>query len=160
MLVEEIYIDKYNSFYFKQNNGWVNLWNLTIALLLQSNYNIIFIASANNAFAVIYYITNYTTKKDASQYQRIIDAAFMKNTYNQLQITNNTITIDIIMGIPDKFTLRAFNKLVYNWEIIGFFIANSLLGLSKHYTIPCNIKSINVGLVDSCFHEYVLDGYN
>lgn len=93
---------------------WINPWNLAIALLLRFNHDIIFIAFTNNIFIPIYYITNYTTKKDASQYQKIIRAVFVKNVYNQLQISNNTTIIDIIIGVPNKFALKAFNRLAYN----------------------------------------------
>lgn len=73
-------MNKYNNFYFKQNNIWINPWNPAIALLLWFNYNITF---ANNTFVLIYYITNYATKKDTSKYQRIMGAIFVKNAYNQ-----------------------------------------------------------------------------
>lgn len=73
-------MDKYNNFYFKQNNIQINIWNPAIALLLRFNYNIAF---ANNTFILIYYITNYATKKNTSKYQRIMDAIFVKNAYNQ-----------------------------------------------------------------------------
>lgn len=52
--IEETYVDKCNSLYFKQNNVWVNPWNPAIASLLQSNHDITFITSANNALALIY----------------------------------------------------------------------------------------------------------
>lgn len=34
----------------------------------------------------------------------------------------------------DKFALYIFNQLIYDWEISGFFVASSLLGLPKYYT--------------------------
>ncbi len=150
-LVEETYIDKYNNIYFKQNNVWVNSWNPAIALLLWSNHNITFIVSANNVLALIYYITNYAIKRDASQYQRIMSAAFMKSAYDKSQSPSNTTSPDTNVGLPDKFALKAFNKLAYNREISGPLIASLLLGLPEHYTMSSHIKFINIGLLCSRF---------
>ncbi len=83
-------------------------------MLLRSNHDITFIASANNALALIYYITNYATKGDVSQYQRIMGAAFVKNAYDESQPPSNTTSPDTNVGLPDKFALRAFNRLAYN----------------------------------------------
>ena len=40
--------------------------NPAFTSLLRSNHNITFVASSNNAVAVIYYITNYTIKRNYS----------------------------------------------------------------------------------------------
>lgn len=87
-------------------------------------------------------------------------ATFVKNTYDQLQTINDTITINIIVRVFDKFALKVFNRLAYNWEISGPLVANSLLGLSKHYTILYDIKSINIKLLRTCFHKFTLNKYN
>ncbi len=112
--------------------------------MLGSNYDITFIASANNALALIYYNTNYGTKRDASQYQKIMGAAFVKNAYDESQTPSNTTSTDTNVGLPDKFALRAFNKLAYDREISGPLVASPLVGLPKHYTIPCDVRSINI----------------
>ncbi len=159
-IVEEIYVNKYNNIYFKQNNVWVNPWNLAIALLLWSNHNIIFISSANNAFTLIYYITNYAIKRDDSQYQTIMNAVFVKSAYDKSQPPSNTTSPDINVGIPNKFALRAFNRLAYDQEISGPLIASLLLRLPEYYTMPCDVKSINIGLLRSRFSEIALGCYN
>ena len=41
-------------------------------------------------------------------------AAFVKSAYDQSQTTNDTTTTDTIVGVPDKFALRAFNRLAYD----------------------------------------------
>ena len=99
-------------------------------------------------------------KADASQYQRIIGAAFVKSAYDQSQTINDVITTDTIVGDPDKFVLRAFNRLAYNRKIGKLLIAGSLLDLSEYYTMPCNVKLINIQLFRNCFYEVVLNAYN
>ena len=58
------------------------------------------VASSNNALAFIHYITNYVTKNDHSQYQRIIRAVFVKKAYDDMQ----SLSADVIIHMaPDKF---------------------------------------------------------
>ena len=83
----------------------------------------------------------------------------MKSAYDQSQSTNNTNTTDTIVEIPDKFALRVFNRLAYDREINGLLVASSLLHLPKYYTMPCDVKSINIRLFRSCFHEFAFDRY-
>ncbi len=114
LLIKKIYIDKiqYSPFQTKQYLSYS--LGSAIIMLLQPNYNITFIASANNTLALIHYIINYTTKENASQYQRIMDINFMKFTYDELQPISNTGSSDINVDYPDKFDLRTFNRLVYD----------------------------------------------
>lgn len=49
-------------------------------------------------------------KGNCSQYQRIMDAVFVKKAYDKVQSTANITTH---MG-PDKFALRVFNRLAYD----------------------------------------------
>ncbi len=119
-----------------------------------------FIASTNNALALIYYITNYATKGDASQYQRMMGAAFVKSTYDESQPLSNTTSPDTNVSLPDKFALRVFNKLAYDREISGLLVASLLLVLSEHYTMSYDIRSINIGLLHSRFSGIALASGN
>ena len=89
-----------------------------------------------------------------------MDATFVKNTYNQSQTTNDITITNINIRVSDKFVLKVFNRLAYNWEISGPFIVNSLLGLPKYYTLSYNVKLINIKLFSSCVYEFALNGYN
>ncbi len=129
-------------------------------MLLWSNHNIILIVSASNTLALIYYITNYATKRDASQYKRIMGTTFMKSAYDELQPPSNTTNPDINIGLSDKFALRAFNRLAYDQEINKPLVTNLLLGLPEHYTMPYDIRSINIGLLHSRYSEIALGCYN
>lgn len=84
----------------------------------------------------------------------------MKSTYDQLRSTNDITTTNSIVAVPDRFDLRAFSRLAYDQDISGPPVASSLLGLLEHYTMLCNIKSINIRLLCSHFHEFALNGYN
>ncbi len=60
---------------------------------------------------------------------------------------------------PDKFALRAFNRHAYDREISGPLVASYLLGLSDHYTLSNNVKSINLAILRKRFPEYALHIY-
>ncbi len=134
---------------------WVNLWNPALASILRSNHDVTFIASSNNALALIYYITNYATKGDCSQYQRIMGAAFVNKAYDDMQSSANVIT----NMPPDKFALRAFNCLAYNREISGPLVGSYLLELPDHFTLSDNVKSINLAIFRKRFPEFALHIY-
>ncbi len=79
-------------------------------------------------------------------------AVFVKKAYNNMQLSVNVIT----NMLPDKFALKTFNYLVYNWEISSLLVASYLLGLPNHYTLLDNVKSINLAILQKCFSEFAL----
>ncbi len=71
-----------------------------------------------------------------------MSTAFVKKAYDKVQsIANITTQVGL-----DKFTLKAFNCLAYDQEISGLLVASYLLGLSNHYILSNNVKSINLVL--------------
>ncbi len=60
------HIDNTGSISLQRNNVWVNPWNPALPSILRSNHDVTFVASSNNAVALIHYITNYATKSDCS----------------------------------------------------------------------------------------------
>ncbi len=100
----------------EQKNVWINPWCPALVSLTRSNHNINFIPSNVKAFILVHYITNYVTKADCSQYQRIMKAAFVRKTYKD---TINQRIEDDSTGVVqrakiDKFALHAFNRLTYD----------------------------------------------
>ncbi len=84
----------------------------------------------------------------------------MKSSYDESQPSSNTTSPDINVGLPNKFALRTFNRLAYDRKISRPLVASSLLGLPEYYTMPCNVRSINIRLLRSCFSEIALGCYN
>ncbi len=66
-----------------RNHPWINLWNPALASLIRLNHDINFIPSNVKALALVCYITNYATKGDCSQYQRVMGAAFVQNAHDK-----------------------------------------------------------------------------
>lgn len=84
----------------------------------------------------------------------------MKNAYDKSQTANDTNSSTIEVRLPDKFALRAFNRFAYDRKISGPLVASTLLGLPDQYTLPCDVKSINIGSFHDRFPELALHGYN
>ena len=134
---------------------WVNPWNPALVSILQFNHNVTFVASSNNTLALIHYITNYMTKSDGSQYKQIMEATFVKKAYDDMHLSANVVT----NMPPDKFALRAFNRLAYNREISGPLVASYLFRQPDHYTSSDNVKSINLAILQKRFSEFALHFY-
>lgn len=92
----------------RQDNVWVNPWNPAFVSLIRSNHNINFIPSSIKALALIDYITNYATKGNGSQYQRVMAMAIMRKAFENYD-KNLTSTSANYISMLDKFALKAFN---------------------------------------------------
>ncbi len=90
--------------------------------------------------ALIHYITNYATKGDCNQYQRVMAATIVRKAFdnhdNNIATgpSNYTLTLD-------KFALKAFNRLSHDREISGPLVASYLLNLLDHYSPKAIVKA-------------------
>lgn len=74
----------------------------------------------------------------------------MRKTFNNY---DNDLTYSFTNYILflNKFVLKAFNSLFYNWKISALLVANYLLNLSDHYFPKINLKTINITLLQAKF---------
>ena len=72
--------------------------------------------------AVVYYMTNYTTKYDVSQYQLILTAAIVKRAIKDAKACPKLSERQLQIKLQDinKFALRVFNYLSADCEISNF----------------------------------------
>jgi len=112
-LVAQSHIDCHGVVHLERNNQWVNPWNPVLASLLRLNLDISFIPTAARALAAVYYMTNYATKYDVSQYQLIMTAAIVKRAMEEAGSASDPSEEQqrIRQLGMDKFALRAFNHL-------------------------------------------------
>ena len=142
-----------------RNNVWVNPWCPGLAALTRSNHDINFIPSNVKALVLVRYITNYATKSDCSQYQRVMGAAFVQKAYEEAadqRMAHAPAGTIRVMDI-DKFALRALNCLAYDREISGPLVANTLLGLSEYYSPERTIKRVNLRALCRRFSKVIFE---
>ncbi len=128
----------------------MNPWNLAIASLIRSNYDINFIPLSIKSLAFIYYITNYTIKSDCSQYQRVMVAAIERKGFNNHD-NNITTGFSNYTSTLNKFALKAFNWLFHDREISWPLVASYLLNLPHPYSPNVIITMINIALLQAKF---------
>ena len=148
------HIDHNRLIQINQDNVWVNLYFLAIISLIWSNHNINFILSSVKVLTLVYYITNYATKEDYSQYQTIIAATIIKKAFEDRDKSGSGLPF--YMSTLDKFLLKLFNKLFHNCEISGPLVAGFLLDLSNHYTFNIPVKLINISMLKTKFSLLIL----
>lgn len=71
-----------------------------------------------------------------------MEAVFVKKIYNI-----NLFTIENLPLILDKFALKTFNCLAYDYEISGVLVASYFLGLANYYILSNNVKSIDLRMI-------------
>lgn len=157
--INETTITKQGTIDIYRNNVWINPWCPSFASLTRSNHDINFIPSSIKALALVRYITNYTTKGDCSQYQRMMGAAFVRRAYEEgadQRMANTGVGAVRVLDI-DKFALRAFNRLAYDHEISGPLVKNTLLELPEYYTPDRIIRRVNLRALRCRFKKIIFD---
>ena len=146
-LVADTHVDEHGVIQLQRNNQWVTPWNPSLSSVLRSNHDISFIPTLSKALAAVYYMTNYATKYDVSQYQLILTASMVKRTLEDAKAATEPSEqqLRIRRQDMDKFALRAFNRLAQDREISGPQVASSLLNLPDYYTLPTKIRRLNLG---------------
>ena len=105
-----------------------------------------FLATRAKALALLYYITNYATKDEASTYQMVMTAAIIRKTLEQAEQAStltNEGKIALEKGIVN-FSLRVFNRMSHDKEVSGVQVASSLLQLPAYYTPHTELHRINL----------------
>src|SRR5579871_2826950 len=145
--VEASYVDKLGVTHLHRDNEWVNPYNPWIAAAIGSNQDLSFLATRSKALALLYYITNYATKDEASTYRMVTKAAIIKKTLEQAEQAFNNPTNEERISLEKgmlNFCLRVFNRMSHDKEVSGVQVASSLLQLPAYYTPPTELHRINL----------------
>ena len=103
------------------------------------------IPSNVKALALVGYITNYATKKDCFQYQRVIGAAFIQRYLEKkMETAVGGKILPSTQNLDHKFYLKAYNWLAYDEKISGPFAASTFLGLPEYYTPNWQVRKLNL----------------
>jgi hypothetical protein len=156
-LVPETHVDRLGVIQIERNNEWITPYNHLIASQIRSNHDISFIPTVSKALTAVYYMTNYATKHDVSQYQQILAASIVQKSIEDAQAaTSPSDREKRLRNIPEeRLGMVAFNKLASEREISGPQAASCLIGLPDCYTRPTSLRYINLNQVRKIFHEVI-----
>lgn len=145
-LVEVSRVDDFGIIHLARNNAWINPWNPFIASCIRSNHDISWIPTVSKALSLLYYITNYATKDDASPWQMVTKAALLRQMIDRASSNESPTTTDLRVRQKgmSNFALRCFNSLSQDREISGVQVASTLLQLPFYYTLSYNFTRINL----------------
>ena len=145
-LIAESHVDSHGVIQLERNNEWVTPWNPCLSSMLRSNHEISFIPTVTKALSAMYYMTNYATKYDVSQYQMITTVTLVKRSQEEAEKATDPSERDLRLRRQgmEKFALRAFNRLSGDREISGPQAASCLLDLPDYYTLPTTFRNLNL----------------
>lgn len=148
-VVDNAHFDEHGIAHLYRDDPWVNPYNTSIAAATGSNQDISFLATKAKALSLLYYITNYATKDDASTYQMVMNAAMLKEAYERAEKAVNPTNEEkrTLQQAMDKFSMRVLNKMACDREVSGVQIASIILGLPQSYYPPATLHRINLNYV-------------
>jgi Helitron helicase-like domain at N-terminus/PIF1-like helicase len=140
--VSESHVDNQGIVHLRRDNEWINPYNSCIAAAINSNQDLSFLATRTKALALLYYITNYATKDEASTYQMVMNAAMIRKSLDQQNEQNTERTA--LDKARRNFCLRVFNRMSHDKEVSGVQVASCLLQLPTYYTPRTELHRINL----------------
>lgn len=120
----------------KRNNAWVNAYNPYVSYVFRCNHDIKVIASGRDIKALIYYLTEYTTKSELRTHEvyTLLGAA-----YKDMETTECFVSTE---DRARRTLLRCLNKLGSAQEQSAQYVAAELLGYPCYYSSKI-FKSLN-----------------
>ena len=114
--------------------------------MLQFNHKISFIFTVMKALNAMYYMTNYITKYDVSQYQLIITVILMKHVWKKAEKITNFFERNLKFQHQKmkKFVLQIFNHLLTDHEINDFQAISCFLNLFNYYILLTTFWNLNL----------------
>ena len=94
----------------------------------------------------MYYMTNYATKYDVSQYQLITTVILMKRVWEEAEKATDPSERNLRLQHQEmeKFALWVFNCLSDDCEISGSQAASCLLNLPDYYILLTTFQNLNL----------------
>ena len=144
-LVQKSHVDDIGTIHLRRDDEWVNPYDISLSAATGSNHDISFLATRTKALALLYYITNYATKDEASTYEMVVTAAALKDALERAEkAVNPTDEEQRILNRASKFALRVFNRMASDREVSGVQVASMILQLPAYYTPPVDMHRVNL----------------
>lgn len=125
----------------KRNNAYINTYNPLIMNIFRCNHDIKILPDlpSDDLLALLYYLTNYTTKLESSNYS-VCEVAATARQELMKELENPSSR-----KYADRLFIRILNKITGKNEISSNLVVNELLGYPEEYCSQ-NFKTLNYGL--------------
>lgn len=124
-LVETTFLDlETMDLHIKRNNAWLNIYNPYIAYVFRCNHDLKLLASGNDTKALIYYLTEYTTKSELKSHDLF---ALLGAAYQDIENISHE-------DKARRTLIRCLNKLGTVQEQSSQLVTSYLLGFPSHYS--------------------------
>ncbi|CAF4412552.1 unnamed protein product, partial [Rotaria magnacalcarata] len=135
----------------KRSHPMINNFNEWLLLACRCNIDIKFIWSGSDTKALVYYISDYITKKNLSFHDC---NALIYNAVENFEKNESRINYTDALDKSRRFILRCFNTLAFQQEISAVQVASYLMGRPDHYTSHTFVKIYLIGI--ECYLEQSL----
>ncbi|KAH6956068.1 hypothetical protein BKA56DRAFT_204701 [Ilyonectria sp. MPI-CAGE-AT-0026] len=132
----------------------VNRWNKAIAVGLRHNHDISFIATQRKTMALVYYVTNYTTKVEDPTWKRVAAAAELLPVVSAGGLPNDGAEVGGDGGDDDgtrnrtrQFLMRVANRIFTERPLSQVEVVAYLLGYPSEFTNSSAWAYLNVSLL-------------
>lgn len=144
LIPESVYDETTGGILSSRNNEWLNPYNLVLMYLLRCNHDIQLLSTSSDALALIYYITDYATKRQLKSYELFnFIAAGIKKLRNDLNVNSET---EEALSLSRRGLMKCINTIGSTQEISGPLCALQILYEKESYTneifVNVNWKSI------------------
>jgi len=124
----------------RRNHTMVNRWNKSIAVGLRHNHDFSFIATQLKTMAIIYYLTNYTTKIEDPMWKRVAAAAEFFHILDKsemecpAQTTSSPREDDCNQNRTRQFLMTVANRIFTERPLSQVEVVAHLLGYKMVFT--------------------------
>jgi hypothetical protein len=134
--------------HLRRNNEWVAPFNPWIAAATGSNMDLSFLSTRAKALALMYYITNYSTKDENSTYQMVTVVAVIKESQERVKATTKA-------NDEERDAGEITRRMSLDKEVSSMQVASSLLQLPTYYDPRSESRHINLHYLRRRFESLI-----
>ncbi|EFZ03310.2 PIF1 protein [Metarhizium robertsii ARSEF 23] len=140
----------------RRRHSMVNRWNKAMAVGLRHNHDISFIATQRKTMALVFYVTNYTTKAEDPVWKRVAAAAELLPVVSASRgpaakggedIGDNGATDGAAGNRTRQFLMRVANRIFTERSLSQVEVIAYLLGYPTEFTNSSAWAFLNVSLL-------------
>jgi hypothetical protein len=150
-LVEKTKFTEDGVLQIRRNHTMVNRWNKAMAVGLRHNHDISFIVTQCKSMAIIYYVTNYTTKIEDPMWKRAAAMAeslqVLGDAEQQANVVENRTSNNIGQNRTRQFLMKVANRIFTERALSQVEVVANLLGYDMEFASNSAWTFLNVSFL-------------